>query len=790
MLRHRPALRVVVLLVGGIFLSEVLPLSWPVLLGALAAVFLVQLFLFFFSPRSLRTQVLFHVSVVVLSAAWASYRTEEVRRHRFEPDHPAAIIRLDAFLEEQPVKQGSSCKLVMQSDSVVLEGIQRSGGRFLGFLPWKKAAELHALKVGTSMTVWGTLQEFPRPRNPGEFDYGRYLGLKDIHGIVQIDSARAGLLSGTVSFRSWFAKLRSDFGSILARYHGAEQAAFLQGVLFGDRKDIPAELKESFMNTGTIHILAVSGSNVATIALMVYLILGLLRFPKRWVVGLTVTGLFFYMMLTGAESSIVRATIMGCVIVVGTAMERRTDIYNSICVAAVIVLLIDPLQLYDVGFQLSFAAVLSIVMLYPVLDAAIRNIPQSLEEFKILEPVWQVFAVSLAAQLGTLPFTAYYFERFSIVSLLANVIVVPLVGLNLVLGCMTIAAHFVGAWFAATYSALNEFLVDVLLGFVRYAAGVPFAAVETYGFGILAGAAYYAVLIGVMNMRNPPIVKVAALCLGVFATIAVYRDAGERKETLRVFMLDVGQGDAVLIRFPNGSNMLVDAGPRAFGYDAGKRVLVPFLARNTITRIDAILLSHPHSDHIGGVEAVLTSVNVGVILEADTLTASRMHSDLRSAAEDRGVPVHRVGAGANVSPDANARLYVLHPVPGQDHFDNLNNSSLVLKMMYGDATALFVGDAEVEAEEIMKARYGSFLDGDLLKTGHHGSSTSSSEHFLDGITPKIAIISVGARNKFKHPSPQVIQRLQENGTTVFRTDLEGALIFETDGTEWKRIHWR
>ncbi|HEX9615568.1 MAG TPA: DNA internalization-related competence protein ComEC/Rec2, partial [Bacteroidota bacterium] len=504
----------------------------------------------------------------------------------------------------------------------------------------------------------------------------------------------------------------------------------------------------------------------------------------------TVAGLLFYMLLTGAASSIVRATIMGCVIVIGTAMERRTDIYNSICVAAVIVLLIDPLQLFDVGFQLSFAAVLSIVMLYPILDAAIRQIPESWEEFKILEPVWKVFAVSLAAQLGTLPFTAFYFERFSIVSLLANVAVVPLVGLNLILGCVTIAAEFLGSWLAASYAALNELLVSILLGFVRRAASVPFAAVETYGFGILSGAFYYAALLGIINIRNARLVKIAGFSMLLIAASGVARSILTEPRPMQLLMLDVGQGDALLLRFPNGANVLVDAGPRTFGYDAGKRVLVPFLSRQGITRLDAVVLSHPHSDHIGGLEAVLSMVQVAAIYEADTVIASRMHAEMRRVAAERGVELRTVGTGDEISPDPNARLYVVHPAPGQDRFENLNNNSLVLKLQYGGSEALLCGDAELEAEEIMGARYRFFLGADMLKTGHHGSSTSSSDDFLHGITPKFAIISVGAANKFKHPSPRVVERLRSGGTRVLRTDLEGALLFTTDGTTWKRIDWR
>jgi competence protein ComEC len=255
-------------------------------------------------------------------------------------------------------------------------------------------------------------------------------------------------------------------------------------------------------------------------------------------------------------------------------------------------------------------------------------------------------------------------------------------------------------------------------------------------------------------------------------------------------MLDVGQGDAVLLRLTNGSHVLVDAGPKAFGYDAGKRVLVPFLRRQGISRLDAVVLSHPHSDHIGGLEAVMEEVEVNALYEADTTIASRLHYGLRLAARRHGVPVVTVGRGDNISPDPNARVYIVHPGADDRISQNLNNASLCLKVLIGRTSIFFSGDAEDDAEAEMTRRYGGFLSSDILKAGHHGSSTSTGAPFLDSITPKIALISVGAQNKFGHPSPDVVRLLQTRHITVLRTDREGALVFESDGSEWKQIDWR
>jgi competence protein ComEC len=694
-------------------------------------------------------------------------------------------------LEDEPSVHGKTVRMILRgvpswenqhSDSSVRRFIVIASARkFIGLTSrWN---------IGHAVAIQGTLDEFPRPRNPGEFDYGKYLTLNEIDGIVWLaDTLPAPPPSGKWNPGIWFASQRAGFGEIFDGLHGPQQAGFLRGVVFGDRREIPTELKESFVNTGTIHILAVSGSNVAMIALGLYMILGIFRIPKHWIVALTILGLLYYMMVTGASSSIVRATIMGCVILIGQMLERRSDVYNSLSVSAMIILLLSPSQLFDTGFQLSFAAVLSIVAIYPRLNTFIRRIPSRFEEIKAVDSVLKLFAVSLAAQLGTLPFTAYYFERFSVVSLAANLVVVPLVGVNLMLGCLTLIASAVSSWIAASYAALNEVLVSFLLGFVQAAASVPYAAVETAGFSLTSATIFYLCLVCALNPGSRAVLKAGVaglLIVGIVSTIPflTLNPGG----TLRVTALDVGQGDAILIEFPNKTTMLIDAGPKDPGYDAGERILLPFLKRRGITRIDRLIVSHPHSDHIGGMPSLLAMMSVGMIMEADTATASRLHRSVRTTAGG-GTEWRRVHMGTELSPDPSARVYCLSPSALSD--PNLNNRSVVVKVIYGQTSVLLSGDAEKEAEKDVYRRFGSFLDSDILKAGHHGSSTSSSSPFLDSITPNFAIISVGKRNKFGHPSPDVVRELERRETRVLRTDREGAIIFESDGTRWEQRHWR
>ncbi len=790
MLRRRPALRFTVLLAGGILIAEVCTLPWQWLFAPLSVTFTASLLFLLLAPNYLTCSLLVEASMVLLGLTLAAAHNDSSTRARLSAINEEDTLIVKGTLEDQPALHGKTVRMTMTGRVISVDGSLDSSQKRLIILA--SARRFGGLAedwtVGQSVAVRGTLSEFPKPRNPGEFNYGKYLTLNEVDGILWLaDTLQPPPGSEGWSVSIWFSIQREWFGKVFDRLHGPRQAGFLRGVVFGDRREIPMELKESFVNTGTVHILAVSGSNVAVIALALYMILGLFRIPKSWIVAVTILGLLYYMMITGASSSIVRATIMACLILAGQIVERKPDVYNSLSVAAMIVLLLSPSQLLDVGFQLSFAAVLSIVSIYPRLNTLIQKIPGRFEEIKALDYILKLFAVSLAAQLGTLSFTAYYFERFSVISLVANLIAVPVVGINLVLGCLTLAMSGLSLWIAGVYAALNEILVSFLLGFVQAAASVPYAVVETVGFSFTAAVVFYLSLVFVLNLDKPAVMKASSAGLLLVGIVWLCIPAFEPRGVLRLTALDVGQGDAILVEFPNKTTMLIDAGPKSPEFDAGEKIVVPFLKRSGIRRIDRLVVSHPHSDHIGGMPFLLSAIDVGALVESDTSTTSRLHGLVRTRASPR-VGWQCAQSGMELSSDPAVRVYCLSPTSPSDR--NLNNRSIVLKIVYGQTSAILSGDAEKEAEEHIYESYREFLDSDILKAGHHGSATSSSSPFLDGITPNFAIISVGRRNKFGHPSADVVREMQRRGVEVFRTDREGAVIFESDGTVWKKRHWR
>jgi competence protein ComEC len=394
--------------------------------------------------------------------------------------------------------------------------------------------------------------------------------------------------------------------------------------------------------------------------------------------------------------------------------------------------------------------------------------------------------------------TAVYFSKVSVVGLGANMLVIPAAGASVILGMITAMTGWFSLWLAGIYGALNQLVLAVALLVTQYAGNLPFAFVDTSRFFPIYTLPFYIAIVMLFSLHNRVLTKhllisfLAALNLAVFVAPPELGSAGK----LRVGFLDVGQGDAAVIRFPDGRHVVIDAGPRAGGYDSGARIVVPFLKRQDVDTVDLLMISHPHDDHFGGAPALYAHLAVRKTLESGQPVASPVYSRYVTAVRSEGSPVDTGRAGTLVAEFGAARLYVLAPEnefidpDTSNRHPNINNTSVVVKVQYGAISFLFAGDAEEEAESRLVDRYGDFLRSDILKTGHHGSRTSSTPEFLAAVEPRHAVVSVGRFNRFRHPSPLVLARLEAMGAEIHRTDRDGAIFFETDGRTVERVAWR
>lgn len=805
-MKKRPALIAAAVIASGILTAKCISLRWEIF----AAVALLFLFLSIFEIiKYSRAEGRFPLhSVFFLFALFFSSAASFTVNSQFQNNnhltrflHSSDSLTITCKVIDEPrVKDGKARLLVsillLQNEFDLMEV---EGKAYLSIFPNKRLKEKPAaIEYGSVLTFKSVLQEPSTERNPGEFSYKDYLALNNVYATVSVFGYSNVRISEKRETNWFFEQIifpsKNFVVKTISTVMKGDEANFLIGLLLGDRTDISEEIKNAFTNTGTIHVLAVSGSHVILVVTIMYIIFGLLRFSKKPKIVLTIIALVYYTFLTGATPSVVRASSMAGIVLLGKFFEQKTDIYNVLGLSAVLMFIYDTNQLFDVGFQLSFSAVFSMVYFYPKLNLLIKKIPEPLEEFKIITPVWQLFAVSLAAQLGTIPFTAYYFGKISLVALFANLLVVPLVGLIVTIGLTGAMLGIISLWFASIFSQVNNLLAWFTLTFVKLAEQTPLAVVNTSAYGWKETALYSVMIAWLFNFGNAAVQKKIIFVSLIGCNIFLYAELfSHEQRNLRVAFLDVGQGDAAVVEFPNGETIVVDAGPRTSGFDAGERIVAPYLRRRGINNIDAIITTHPHADHLGGVPFLLKNFSVKKTIDAN----QRIHSELfneyhvleqrTEQATIRSGITHAVG---------NARLYFLHPTQqfidedSADGYSNINESSIVFKLHYGNTSFLFMGDAETESEEQIARVYRDFLHSDVIKAGHHGSSTSSTEELLLHATPRHVVISVAKFNKFKHPSKVVIERYQQCGAKVYRTDVEGAVIFESDGENVKKVFWR
>ncbi len=655
---------------------------------------------------------------------------------------------------------------------------------------------LKLLQYGSLVRLGGRLVKPSPARNPGEFSQRAFYFSRGIQALFFASCTgefRVGSSTSSWLMHNIIAPVRNHIAGVINHQIRGAEGEFLRGIVLGDRSGIPWDTREAFSRAGVAHVLAVSGTHVAIVAAFLFFAFEVMRLPRVLKVVVTGAGLVCFMLMTGSQPPVVRATIMGVVILAGALFRKRATIYNSIGVSACVLLVLDPRQLFDPGFQLSYGAVLSIVYGYPKLSCWIRRLPSGKMWVRGVSGILRLAAVSAAALFGTLPITLFTFGRVSIVGIVANIAIVPAVGCAIVLGLLTTILAVVSTTLSGVYAGLTAVLLKAILALVDGTGGLPFATIEAGEISAIDVAVMYLGLIFVTQLSSPRVVRRLVFALLIAANVAVFVRCAKSNNTLRVIFIDVGQGDAVLVRFPDGRVLLVDAGPRSDRFDAGKRIVGPLLRREGVSTIDLLVATHPHSDHIGGIPRIFEEFDVRSTLECGRGMSSQLYEEYRAERDTENTIVTVAAEGEVLRNFPLGRLYVLHPPRRStisSQASNLNNASVVIKLQYGGTSLLLEGDAEREAEHRMVRRYGGFLHSSVLKVGHHGSITSTTAEFLHAVSPQYAVISVGRYNTFHHPSRSVLLRLHDAGAVVHRTDNQGALVLESDGTRWSVTQWQ
>ena len=648
--------------------------------------------------------------------------------------------RVEGRLGDEPTRwTGERARLPVEVERI--DGAPHSGD-----LQLTAYGPLPLLAAGQRLSVEARLDRPVGFRNPGTFDYAERL-LR--HGIAVVGTARADRIVPLDDREAaWPVRFKRRAVSAMREALPPVSAALLAGLLLGERTDLPPDVDAAFRRAGVYHVLAVSGFNVALVATTVWAVLALARAPRRVAALSALVVVLGFAAVVGTQPSVLRATLMAALVLLALLLERESAVLNSLALAGLVILALRPADLHDPGFQLSFAATAGIV-----LSPMPRN------------RLAAAIAVSAAAQLAVLPIGLAHFNQLSTIGVLANLGVVPLAGVATVLGLVAVTADLVsttlGGWlFAAAWPVLLALRVVVAA-----AAAVPGAVIHLPAPGPIAIACYVVALaLGLtawrlratsLRMARRLAGLAAALCL-VSAVATLWPALRPADGRLRVTVLDVGQGDAIVVEGTDGRTLLVDAGAGGpYRLDAGERVVAPFLWNRGVLRLAATVVTHVDADHAGGMAAVRDRFTV---LEP----------------WDGATGALALG-GAVVTPLATAAT-------------GRNDAARVLRVDLGLASLLLTSDVEALGEQALLTS-GAPLGATVLKVSHHGSRTSSGAALLATVRPLVAVISVGGRNPYGHPDAGVLARLEAAGADVYRTDRDGAILIETDGRILTVTRW-
>lgn len=717
-------------------------------------------------------------------------------------DRVTVLGRVRSIVEQRPRGARLTLQtdtLIYRADTVAVRGRVRV---FLRVPPWESLAPFPAVRQADRLQLRGTLQSRPQRRNPADFDYGAYLQRRSIDALLQVDApADVAITARPPVYGAPVVALRRHIHQQLDRLIAPPQArAIVRALLTGDRGLVTEATRTQFAETGLLHLLAISGLHVLLVGMVVYTLLRpmLIRARLRWQTAewtraaVTLGLLTGFAILTGGRPSVVRAVVMAALFIGANGMQRHTHSLNTLGVAALVLLVYRPLALFDVGFQLSFAAVGAIVLLNPRFSAAL---PAAWQHGGWRGHLGALATVSLAATLGTMPVLLVHFGYVSFAGLVLNLVAIPLTALAMTAGLLT---TLYGGWFdvvAVPLGAAAEILTQGLVhvaawGHVRFAwASLTKPVQDPWMLGALISS-----LLVIAHWPHPRrrwrliVATVLLAGLGIWSDILTVADSSQ----LDVVFFDVGQGDAALVALPNGQHLLVDAGPRSPYADAGSAVIVPHLQWYGINRLDAVVISHADSDHLGGLPAVLRHIPVERVILNPVKESTRLTREVHHVLDSLAVPVEPAYAGDTLSIDPGTYIQVLNPPKEVSPRLGDNEASIVMRIVYGKTRLLFTGDIERAAERWVVAQYGDFLPSDVVKVGHHGSSTSSIPALIERAASDSgwAVVSVGRRNRFGLPAPSVLRRWQDAGTKVLTTAQDGAIWMRTDGRQMERVHWR
>lgn len=635
----------------------------------------------------------------------------------------------------------------------------------------KKNKEEISLEYGDKLQISGEYQEPNKARNYKGFDYKNYLKINKVYGIIRVDLYTNIIIKhqkNLSNFKLLIHKIREKLKQNIQELLTKETYALGIGILIGDNSRINEKIVEDFKNSNLSHMLAVSGTHINYVVLTVSILFTKKRAGIKAQRVVTIMMMLFFMELTQMTSSVVRAGISCIIYMLASLLYRKADVINAMAISTLLILLNNPFKLFDIGFQLSYAGTLGIILFCKLINIPIKN--------KLLKYLKDSIIISISANIFIIPIMMYQFNTISLTFILSNLLAGPLLGISIILEIIVLLISFMSINIAAIPAKVLNILLILIINIANWFSNIEISKIYVITPKIISIVAYYLICVAIIlkqkNRKIIVIIMLTVLIINLFPT----------PKKLRINFIDVGQGDSTLIRTETNKVILIDSGgsTASSSFDVGNKVLLPYLLDRRIKKIDFIIVSHFDADHCQAFETVIDNINVRKVVVCKQSMITQEYLNIINKCKKKNIKIIVVERGDKLKIDKRTEFEILHP--GERFLDDgkggLNANAIVCKMNYklnnGKIfSILFTGDIEVEAEKELEQVYGKKLKADILKIAHHGSKTSSREEFIKLVSPKIALIGVGENNKFGHPADITLERLEKENVKVYRTDQMG-----------------
>jgi competence protein ComEC len=785
-------------LISGLFLSEAF-LYFPLILCLVISIFLL-LELAFCQARLLSLPLLLTALAGFLIHQFTAMPiSKHDLRHYIDQNSLRITARVSGALRHDTRR----VTLPMEAQTIVVgDKVRRIQGSFQLNI-WEREI---SFEYGDLLEMEITLGHPRQFQNPGAFQYADYReragwsGTANLSNLERIRKLGEGGNPFIKRIFRWRDEIRHR---ILDAFKGPE-GALLMALVIGETGYLPDEVREQFAASGTAHLLAVSGAHLAFVSLFVFgavrifllklpeailLRLTLWKIPSQWAALVTALSAVFYTLLAGAKMGTLRALTMILVYLLSIWMSRNRDVRATLAFAALLIILFKPRAVFEISFQLSFLSVLFIILIMDwqhfhdtvTFEEGTEKKPSWYRKV-LVEPVSLMMLSTIGATIGTLPLSLYYFHQFAWVGLISNLIVLPLVAWLVI--PMGLISSIVSLLFSVGFRfvAVHEQVLSLFYGLITLFSKFPGADGHFPSPPLWLIVWYYVTVVVMILLRKnwkPCVSVLLCFVLGFFGwgRIRIPPDH------LRVTFLDVAQGDATLIEFSNGKTMLIDAGTET----AGKSGVAPYLWEQHISTIDILLASHPQFDHIGGLPYLMRTFTVGEVWSNGRDNHAAHYQDFLKIIDSNGLRHLTISNQLSPITIDGCTLTFLNPAKadsqdGTGSFDSPNNDSIVLHLSCPTSeekslSFLFSGDIEAEAEQAL-IKGAEPLRSQVLKVPHHGSQSSSGLQFISAVSPEIAIISAGQKNRYRHPHGDVVAAYENFGTKIYRSDQDGSISIE------------